>query len=413
MSSVLTNIKCQKAQPIQGKKYRLYDSGGMYLEVAANGGKYWRLKYYYLKKEKLLSLGTYPLMSLLEARTARDEAKKLLTQGVDPSQAKKQEKRQALINAANTFESVAREWHSNQLDKWSKEYASDLMTRLEVNIFPDLGGRPITEIDAPELLEVLRKIEKRGATYMSGRIKQNCGQIFRYGIATSKCRRDPSADLRGALKAHKEQHFAAIEIDEIPEFLTTLERNEARLYSRTRRGIKLLMLTLVRTSELIEASWETDRFDFDKGIWEIPAERMKMRKPHVVPLSKQAIALFKELKEETAHLNSQWVFPSLVRPMQHLSNNTILQGIYSLGYSGRMTGHGFRALGMSAIKERLGYRHEVVDRQLAHVPKDKVDRAYDRAKFLDERVKMMQEWSNYIDKMALKKATVTKMKNAM
>ncbi len=390
----LTDSACRNAKPKE-KAYKKADGGGLYLYVKTDGAKYWRLKYYFLGKEKLLALGIYPIVSLQEAREKRDAAKKLLDAGQDPNSVKRERKRQTLERHNNTFETVAREWHTNQLNKWSKNHALNVMRRFDVDIFPYIGNRPIADITPPELLDVLRKIEKRGALGVTAKVKQISGQVFRYGIATGKCERDPSADLRGALKVGKVTHFATLDIKEIPEFLQTLEKNQARLFPRTQRAIKILMLTFVRTNELINATW--DEFDLKNATWEIPGWRMKMRNPHIVPLSKQVIELLKEQKEEVGHLNTSWVFPSQVRFKDPMSNNTILFAIGRMGYKGRMTGHGFRALAMSNIKEKLGYRHEVVDRQLAHAPSSKVDRAYDRAQFLDERKKMMQEWSNYID----------------
>lgn len=403
----LTDISCRSAKPKE-KPYKKSDGGGLYLYVKPDGAKYWRLKYYYLGKEKLMALGIYPLISLQEAREKRDTAKRLLDKGQDPNSVKRERKRQTLERHKNTFEAVAREWHENQLAKWSEPHGHNVMRRMDVDIFPYIGKRPIADIDPTELLEVLRKIEKRGALDVTARVKQISGQVFRYGIATGRCERDPSADLKGALKVGKVSHFAALDIKEIPEFLQTLERNQARLFSRTQRAIKMLMLTFVRTNELINATW--DEFDFDNATWEIPGWRMKMRNPHIVPLSRQVIELLKEQKEETGHLNTDWVFPSQVRPKDPMSNNTILFAIGRMGYKGRMTGHGFRALAMSNIKEKLGYRHEVVDRQLAHAHKSKVDRAYDRAQFLGEREKMMQEWADYID--ALPKQAEVIMKRA-
>lgn len=406
MGKLLTNTECQKAKP-KDKKYKLFDSGGLYLEVSPNGSKLWRLKYYYLKKERLMALGSYPLITLAEAREARDAAKKLLLSGIDPMQKRRETKRLAIINSENTFEAVAREWHQNQEEVWSDVHSRNVINLLELNVFPFIGSRPIADIDAPELLEVLKKIEKRGALYLCGRIKQICGQIFRFGIATGRGKRDHAADLKGALKTKKVDHYAALEIKEVPDFLRALEINEARLHNRTRRAIKLLMLTFVRTSELIKSTW--DEFDLENEVWEIPAERMKMGKPHIVPLSKQAIQILKHQKEENEKFkNCKWVFPSQVKPIDCMSNNTILFAIGRLGYKGRMTGHGFRALAMSTIKEKLGYRHEVVDRQLAHAPRNKVDRAYDRAQFLDERKVMMQKWADYIDTLAVNGGKVVK-----
>lgn len=394
----LTELQCKNAKP-QDKRYRLADTGGLYMEIWPNGSKYWRFKYRYLGKEKLLALGVYPLISLKEAREARDRAKKQVLSGIDPSAAKKRERQLAILNAENTFEAIAREWHSQQTERWSEVHARNVLNLLSLNVFPSIGNRPIADLTAPELLSVLRKVEKRGAAYLSNRIKQICGQVFRYGIATGRGQRDHAADLKGALRATKVKHFAALDIKEMPEFLSTLEKNNARLYERTQRAIRLLMLTFVRTSELIEAKWE--EFDLENALWEIPADRMKMGKPHIVPLSQQAVALLREQQEETSVFkNSPWVFPSQIKPLKPMSNNTILFAIGRLGYKGRMTGHGFRALAMTTIKEKLGYRHEVVDRQLAHAPGNKVDRAYDRAQFLEERTKMMQEWSDYLDALA-------------
>ncbi len=390
--------KTCKAAKSKEKAYKLADGGGLYLEIMPNGTKSWRMKYRYLGKEKRLVFGVYPIVSLADAREGRDRAKKLLAQGNDPSEAKKDGKQEAIRNAENTFKAVALEWHENQLARWTPHHALNVMRRFDVDIFPYIGSRPIVEIDPPELLEVLRRIEKRGALDVTARVKQICGQVFRYGIATGRCQRDPSADLKGALKVNRTTHFACLDIKEMPEFLDRLEKNDARLFHRTRRAIRLLMLTFVRTNELINATW--DEFDLDNAIWEIPGWRMKMRNPHIVPLSRQALALLREQKEETGHLNTNWIFPSQIKPRDSMSNNTILFAIGRMGYKKRMTGHGFRALAMSNIKEKLGYRHEVVDRQLAHAHRSKIDRAYDRAQFLDERTTMMQEWADYIDALA-------------
>lgn len=368
----LTDKECKAAKG-KDKPYKMADGGGLYLLVKVNGARHWRLKYRFLGKEKLLAIGLYPLVSLAEAREAREAAKKLLLAGTDPMADKKDTKRKAIRNAQNTFKSVALEWHESRKDIWSPAHALNVMRRFEMDVFPYMGNRPIAEIDAQELLDVLRKIEKRGSLYMASRVQQICGQVFRYGIVTGRGNRDPSADLKGALKPAKTTHYPSLDIKEMPEFLEKLERNDERLFASTRRGIKLLMLTFVRTSELIKSTW--DEFDLDNALWEIPAERMKMGSPHIVPLSRQAVEILREQKDDHAHLGVNWVFPGQVRPKNHMSNNTILFAIGRLGYKGRMTGHGFRSLGMSTIKEKLGYRHEVVDRQLAHAHKSKIDRA--------------------------------------
>ncbi|PCJ99160.1 MAG: integrase [Zetaproteobacteria bacterium] len=388
----LTDIKCKSAKPIE-KPYKLADGQGMFLNVMPNGSKYWRFKYRINNKEKLLALGVYPEISLADAREKRREARKLIDGGIDPSQDRKKKKALSLESAENTFEAIAREWYEVNKSKWSERYAEGVMTRLENDVFPEIGSYPITEIEPPILLQAIRKIEKRKAHELARRQLQKCGEIFRYAIACGKCVRDPSSDIKEALKPQVKGHFAAIDCKDLPDFLAAIDRNDARLYRNTQNALRLIMLTFVRTSELINARWE--EIDFEAKEWIIPAERMKMKKEHVVPLSRQAIEILKDQKE----IAGEWplVFPSSVRPAQSISNNTILGAIKRLGYQGRMTGHGFRALAMSTIKQELGYRHEVVDRQLAHAPRNKIDAAYDRALFLKERAKMMQEWADYID----------------
>jgi integrase len=392
---MLTIIAARNAKP-KNRLYRLFDERGLYLEVMPSGSKYWRLKYRFNGKEKRLALGVFPEISLAEAREKRDEARKLVAAGNDPAFTKKEEKRQRMLRSINTFEAVARAWQKDHDVRWSPHYSANVLKRLEVDIFPHIGNRPIAEISPLELLEVIKKIEKRGAHEVARRCLALCGKVYKYAIPNGVAERNPAADLHGALVPYKKSHFAALDIKELPEFLKALERNDARLYQQTRNAVRLLMLTFTRTSELINATW--DEFNLDEAIWEIPAERMKMRKAHIVPLSKQAIEIFKEQKEMAGKW--KWVFPNQVRPITPMSNNTVLFAIGRLGYKGRMTGHGFRALAMTAIKENLGYRHEVVDRQLAHAHRNSVDAAYDRAQFLSERKKMMQEWSDYIDALA-------------
>lgn len=391
-TNMLTDKFCKNAKS-EIKTKRLFDSAGLYLEVTPTGGKYWRLKYRYGGKEKRLALGVYPAVSLADARTKRDTAKRNLLNGIDPSLAKQEEKRQKSLNTENTFEAVAREWHIHNLERWSKDHGQAILHRLSKNVFPAIGFVPIKELTAPAILQMLRMIEKRGAHEIARRAMQVTGQVIRYAVVTGRAERDPTSDLRGALKPFKKGHYAALETNEIPEFLQKLYRNDARLFPLTRLAVELLMLTFVRTSELIEAKWE--EFDLNTATWTIPAERMKMRKSHIVPLSKQVLSILNELKLLNSH--REYVFPSQADPKKHMSNNTILFALGRMGYRGKATGHGFRALAMSTIKEQLGYRHEVVDRQLAHSHRNSVDAAYDRAKFLDERRKMMQEWADYLE----------------
>ncbi len=389
---MLTATEVEKAKP-KKNLYRIFDVLGLYVEIHPEGGKYWRLKYQFHKKERRLALGKYPEISLLEAREKRDLARKLLAQNIDPIDEKKKQKNDAILSAATTFKSVALEWHEQNKEHWSHGYGVETMNRLERDIFPQIGRRPIADISTPELLLVMRRIEKRGAYEVARRMLQICNQIFRFAVVTGRTRYNPAPDLRGALRPVKREHFAAIEIKEIPDFLQALERNEARLFIQTRLAIKFLMLTFVRTGEMIGAKW--DEIDFEAKEWVIPAERMKMRRPHIVPLAQQTLAILEEMKKLNG--KREWVFASQAQPRQHMSNNTVLNALGRMGYRGQMTGHGFRALAMSTIKEKLGYRHEVVDRQLAHAPANKVDAAYDRARFLDDRRKMMQEWADYLD----------------
>ncbi len=392
----LTVIQCKNAKPT-AKPYKLADEKGMYLEIAPNGSKYWRLKYRFAGKEKRLALGVFPEVELAEARAKRDAARKLLANNEDPSQAKAENKRLATLSAENTFEAIAREWQLIRKSGWTPRHADYVLKRLEADMFPEIGNVPVADLTAPRLLAAIRKIEKRGAHEVAHRALQTCGQVFRYAIGTGRGERNPAAELKGTdtLMPVKRTHYAALDASELPDFLSALKENEARLYLQTRYAIELIMLTFVRTGELINAKWS--EFDLAGRVWTIPEERMKMGKSHIVPLSTQAVDVLKKL--QAINGRRDWVFPNQTDAKKAMSNNTILFAIARLGYKGRMTGHGFRALAMSTIKEKLGYRHEVVDRQLAHAPRNKVDAAYDRAKFLPERRKMMQQWANYIDSL--------------
>ncbi len=393
----LTNTACKNAKP-RKNAYKIGDSDGLYMLVNPNGSKYWRFKYRFLGLEKLLALGVYDEVSLADARQRRDAARKLVASGIDPAAARKQDRREAMANAANTFEKVAREWHGNKQESWKPKTGAKILRYLENDIFPHIGSTPIADIEPPDLLDVIRKVEARGAYYNAGRMKQLCGQIFRFGVATSKCKRDVAADLKDALKTRKTKHYAALDSKELPDFLKALEKNDARLFGQTRRGIRLLMLLFVRTGELINAEW--DEFNFEKKEWHVPASRMKMGKPLIVPLSRQAIALLKEQKEATKHLNTKWCFPNQVRPASPMSNNTILFGIGRLGYKSKMTGHGFRAVARTMLREELNYDADVIEAQLAHKASGPLGEAYNRAQHLDKRRKMMQHWSDYLDVLA-------------
>ena len=389
----LTNALCKKTKP-SPKLLKLFDGGGLYLEITPSGGRHWKLKYRYAGKEKKIAFGAYPLVSLSEAREKRDEAKKLLIKNIDPSFAKQEAKRQTLIDNVITFELIAKEWHEDTKELRSEGYAKTIMTRLEMHVFPHIGKLPIKSITPAILLKALKEIESGGIYETAKRSKQYAGQIFRHAVATGRAERDITVDIAGALKRKKVKHHAAIDTKELPEFLQKLQGNEMRLFIQTRMAIELMLLTFVRTSELLKAKW--NEFDLKNRTWIIPSDRMKMGNDHIVPLSNQVLQILERLQKT----NEQWeyILPSPIAPRKSVSENTILYALYRMGYKGEMTGHGFRALAMTTIKERLGYRHEVVDRQLAHARKG-VDAAYDRAEFLGERKIMMQDWADYIDSL--------------
>ena len=388
---MLTDIKC-KAATSDGKPLsKTADGGGMFLWVYADGRKSWRFRYRVSGKEKSLSLGSYPEVGLKAARGKRDDARKQLDAGLDPSAERQAEKRRKALGAENSFEAIAREWSAKQSNTWVSSHALDVTRRLERNIFPALGRRPIAEIDSPELLAVVRKIEGRGAHDLSHRVLAVCGQVFRYGVATGRCKSDPSRDLRGALTPHKKKKQAAVRPEELPALLRAIAGYDEIGDKQTKLALQLLATTFVRTNELIGAEWA--EFDLEGAMWTVPAHRMKMKHEHLVPLSLQAIALLKQLQEVGG--GSRFVFPGHNRD-KPVSNNTMLFALYRLGYKGKMTGHGFRAVASTILNE-TGYRADVIERQLAHSARDEVRAAYNRAEYLPERKKMMQQWSDYID----------------
>lgn len=377
-------------------KQTLSDSGGLYLELAVSGGKWWRLSYRIGGKRKTISLGTYPAISLADARSRRDEAKKLIANGIDPSAQRQTEKREAAGRAANSFEAVAREWYDKQARLWVPHHASDVLRRMESNLFPELGDKPIAAITAPMLLLALRTIEHRGAHDLAHRVLQVASQIFRYGVATGRCERDPAPDLRGALTPHRKRNQAAVTSEELPKLLRDIAEYHPKVGDKlTGLALRLLAITFVRTGELIGATW--NEIDVENAVWIIPAARMKMRTEHVVPLSRQAVALLRELQNIGG--GSRYVFPGR-NPDKPMSNNTMLFALYRLGYKGKMTGHGFRAVASTVLNESGRYRSDVIERQLAHCERNDVRGAYNRAEYLPERRRMMQDWSDTLDALA-------------
>jgi integrase len=391
----LTDIQCRRATP-QEKVYKLTDADGLCLRIKPNGSKSWIFRYRFAGKEKSISFGMYPKLSLAEARDCRDKARKVLREGSNPSVTKAVAKANATASSLTTFEAVALEWHRVQYSDAGKDdkYSKIVLGRLERYFFKQLGKLPIDAVTTQQIVPILREIEEHGFHETASRCVNYITRIFRFARVSGLTQNNPSTDLQEILLNPKGGHFHAIETGELEEFLKKLSSTrEYVIGPQVRLAMKLLMLTLVRTNELIGAKW--DEVDFEERTWTVPAGRMKMKKEHAVPLSDQALEAFATLQKICT--SGEWVFPNHQNMKKPMSNNAILFALYRMGYKGKMTGHGFRSLGMGVCKEKLGYRHEVVDRQLAHVPKDSVDRAYDRATFMDERRRMLQEYADYID----------------
>lgn len=384
----LTNLKCQSAKP-KAKLYRIHDSGGLYLEITTKGGKYWRLKFRYLGKEGRLSFGVFPSVSLKDARLKREEAKQHLANGVNPSRLVKDAKQKKYLSQENSFEEIAREWHQTRIDKLNPKYAKTLLGRLEKDIFAELGTVPINDITAPQLLAVVKKIESRGALDVAKRALQTCGKILRYAVATGRAEGDVSASLKDVLKIPKRSHYKYLTEVELPEFLTALKKYDGALL--TQLAIKFTILTFTRTSEVRGALWS--EIDFLRKEWRIPAERMKMNDPHIVPLSSQLLDLLHQLKTLTRP--SKFVFPNQSNSKKFMSENTMLFAVYRMGYHKRTTVHGFRATASTILNEQ-GFRADVIERQLAHAERNSIRAAYNHAQYLSERKIMMQHWSDFI-----------------
>jgi integrase len=393
----LTDTRIRNAKS-QSKTYKLSDGGGMYLLVTPGGGRYWRLDYRFAGKRRTLALGVYPVVTLANARRQSDEARRLLAQDTDPNTTKRARKRAAELARESTFESIAREWLANQRHRLAQRYSALILSRLEADVFPQIGSRPIAEIDAPELLDVLRKVEKRGVIETARRLRQICGQVFRYAVASARAKRDPSADLRGALKSPGRPHgHRAMLLNDVPGFIRALKNYEGD--PRTRLALQLMILTFARTTELRAARWsEIENLDGNEPLWRIPDERMKMRLKHIVPLAPQAVTVLRELRGLPGSAASPFLFPSPSRE-GHMSNNTMLYALYRMGYHGRATVHGFRAMASTALNE-MGFRSDVIERQLAHQEQNSVRAAYNGAQYLGERRTMMERWADRIDEMA-------------
>ena len=393
----LTDTTIRAAKP-KDKVFRLFDAGGLYLEVNPAGGKWWRWKYRFGGREKRLSFGVYPDVSLKVARERRDAARKQLADDIDPGEARKAQ--QAAQSGAESFEAIAREWHTKFSPGWEPSHSVRILRRLEHDVFPWLGKRPISEIKAPELLTALRRVESRGALESAHRVMQNCGQIFRYAVATGRAERDPAGDLRGALPRPKVKHHASItEPKLIAELLRAIDGYQG--YFITKAALRLAPLVFVRAGELRKAEWL--EIDLEKAEWRIPGERMKMREQHIVPLARQAVDILRELepltrREFSARPNMpRYVFPSARTYERPMSENAVLAALRRMGYTkDEITGHGFRSMASTLLHEQ-GWNHQAIERQLAHAERNAVSAAYNFAEHLPERRKMMQAWADYLD----------------
>ncbi|HHR6317728.1 TPA: tyrosine-type recombinase/integrase [Providencia alcalifaciens] len=371
------------------KDYKLSDGGGLYLLVKTNGGRYWRLKYRIDGKEKLLAIGIYPTVTLADARRKRDDAKRLLADGIDPNQQRKEQKQASKIDSVNTFKNIALEWYEGRKDRWSVGYRDDMMDAFEKDVFPYIGNRPIAEIKPMELLEVLSIMEKRGATEKLKKVRQRCGEVWKYAIITGRAEYNPAPDLASAFVPHKREHYAHLSVSELPEFLSSIDKYMGSQIVRV--ALRVLILTGVRPGELRKAEWS--EINFDTGVWEIPAEKMKMRRPHIVPLSEQVIDLLKQIHPISG--SYQYIFPSRTDYRKHISDMALNTMIRRMGYSGRATGHGFRHT-MSTILHEQGYNTAWIETQLAHVDKNSIRGTYNHAQYIDGRREMLQWYADYM-----------------
>ncbi len=385
----LTDTEIRKSKPAD-KPYKLSDSGGLHLLITPTGGKLWRWKYRFGGAEKLMALGRYPDISLADARDRRDAARKRLAHGFDPM-AERMAKKNATVH---TFEKIGELWLEHWRGNKSARHAATTQNRLKGNVYPVLGSRPIADIEPMELVQLAKAIEARDAPDMARRILQVLGMIFRYAVAHGYSKRNPAAEIRPSdiLKPTTKTNMARVDAKELPTLLRAIEVYEGR--QLTRLAMKLMALTFVRTSELICARWE--EFDIEARRWSIPAARMKMKSPHIVPLSLQAIEVLQLLDDISD--DDELVFPGEQDSKKPMSNMTILKALERMGYKGRMTGHGFRGVA-STILHELGYNHDHIELQLAHAPRNEVSAAYNHALYLEPRAKMMQDWADYLDKV--------------
>lgn len=388
----LTDPKVRNAKPRESA-YTLADGEALFLVVSPKGVKTWRYRYRMHGKQQTYTIGRYPDYSLAEARAKRDEARKLVERGIHPTRHKKAERARRRAESANTFKAVAEEWRAKKVPAWGSERARQVKWILQNDVYPKIGDLPMREINAPEILDILQTAESRGAETVALLIRQICSAVFRYAAATHRADHDPAAALRDAVQRPKVQHRAPLEQREIPNFLERLHFYRGR--RETKIALKVLLYTFVRPSELREATWS--EFDLDSAEWRIPAERMKMGEPHIVPLAPQVVALLRELYTLTGH--QQWLFPNIRRPKEPMTATTLNRALENMGYGGKFSSHGFRATAATILNEQ-GWNPDYIERQLAHAPRNKVRAAYNRAQYLTERRTMLESWANFIDGLA-------------
>ncbi|HGN2971871.1 TPA: tyrosine-type recombinase/integrase [Proteus mirabilis] len=384
----LTDMAIKRAKPKE-KSYTLADGNGLSLLVETNGSKGWRYRYQFAGKTKMISLGIYPVVTLNEARAKRDEARKQVANGINPSEARRAEKAATINQTENTFKNIALEWYEGRKDRWSVGYRDDMMDAFEKDVFPYIGNRPIAEIKPMELLEVLSIMEKRGATEKLKKVRQRCGEVWKYAIITGRAEYNPAPDLASAFVPHKREHYAHLSVSELPEFLSSIDKYMGSQIVRV--ALRVLILTGVRPGELRKAEWS--EINFDTKVWEIPAEKMKMRRPHIVPLSEQVIDLLKQIHPISG--SYQYIFPSRTDYRKHISDMALNTMIRRMGYSGRATGHGFRHT-MSTILHEQGYNTTWIETQLAHVDKNSIRGTYNHAQYIDGRREMLQWYADYM-----------------
>ena len=389
----LTDTAIRKAQATD-KLQKLSDGAGLQLHINPAGAKLWRMAYRFEGKQKTLALGVYPDVTLAQAREGAQDARRLLAQGVDPMANRKATKEARQAANEHSFKSVALQWWKQWSNNKSTRHTEYVQRRLEADVFPAIGSRPVSEIEAPELVQMMKRIEARGALDIAKRSLETCSMVFRYAIAhgIGNAKRNPATDIKPSdvLKPRDKENYARVDAREFPQLLRKIEGYRGT--PTTRLAMKLMALTFVRTTELIEARWS--EFDLEAARWDIPASRMKMKTPHIVPLSTQAIDVLKVLHGVTGH--SELLFPGERDHSKPMSNNTILGALKRMGYQGKMTGHGFRGIASTLLHEQ-GFDHQHIELQLSHAERNEVSAAYNHALYLKQRIVMMQAWGDFLD----------------